>query len=269
MYEWGALALHDLRLEVGDETFFDILGTYYDTYQGGNVATADLIAVAEDVSGLALGSFFDRWIYNDYLAPISELGLVFDGHIVGDDTRNRLQGTDEADDVIFAGGGNDLVAGGLGNDVIFGEFGNDTLRGDRNSRSAQGSEGGDDIIYGGAGRDRIGGKGGNDRLYGDEDNDHLWGDDGDDWLWGGLGRDQLYGGRGQDTFVLALGEGRDTVYDFDCDDDVFGLANGLRFEDLSFTIRGTSTQISSDGEVLINVANVTSPFSSTSFVSVT
>ncbi|PSN17838.1 hypothetical protein C7271_15605, partial [filamentous cyanobacterium CCP5] len=51
VYEWGALALHDLRLEVGDDTFFDILSTYYDTYKGSNVITEDLIAVAEQVSG--------------------------------------------------------------------------------------------------------------------------------------------------------------------------------------------------------------------------
>ena len=268
VYEWGALALHALRLETGDATFFDIISTYYDTYKGGNVVTKDLIAVAESVSGLQLTSFFDRWIYNDYLAPIPELGLVFDGDIVGDEAANVLVGKDSADDVIFAGGGDDLVAGGLGDDVIFGEFGDDILRGDLNSRSSQGQVGGDDILYGGAGRDRLGGKGGNDKLYGDEDDDQLWGDDGDDLLQGGRGNDKLYGGLGNDTFVLAVGDGTDTIYDFGLGKDVFGFINGLTFEALTFTVVGTATQISVEDEVLAEIEDFTATLSSDDFITV-
>jgi aminopeptidase N len=75
VYQWGALCLHALRLEVGDEEFFRILKTYYKRYEGGNATTADFIAVAEDVSGKELSSFFDRWLYSDELAPIPSLGL--------------------------------------------------------------------------------------------------------------------------------------------------------------------------------------------------
>ncbi|MEL7054390.1 MAG: hypothetical protein AAGM45_21790 [Cyanobacteria bacterium J06588_5] len=95
------------------------------------------------------------------------------------------------------------------------------LRGDRNSRDAQtGEAGGDDLIYGGAGNDRIGGKSGNDRLFGDAGDDQIWGDDGDDLIHGGLGNDTLTGdnfsgGQGADTFVLAIGEGTDTITDFE------------------------------------------------------
>ncbi len=268
VYDWGALALHDLRIEVGDQTFFDIVATYYDTYKGGNVITEDLVAVAESVSGLPLESFFDRWIYNDYLAPIPELDLVFDGHTVGDESANTLVGENGSDDVIFAGGGDDLVVGGTGDDVIFGEFGDDILRGDRNNRSPQNNAKGDDIIYGGAGRDRIGGKGGNDKLYGDEDDDQIWGDKGDDLLWGGKGNDDLYGGKGSDTFVLAVGEGTDIIYDFAFGQDVFGLANGLTFETLSFAVVGSTTQIRIEEEVLAEVNGLTTALSSADFVSV-
>jgi len=268
VYDWGALALHDLRIEVGDEDFFDILSTYYETYKGGNVITEDFIGVAEAVSGLPLESFFDRWIYNDYLAPIPELELVFDGDIVGDEAPNVLVG-EENDDVIFAGGGDDLAAGGLGDDVIFGEFGDDVLQGDLNDLSDQDQGGGDDVLYGGAGRDRISGKGGNDQLYGDEGNDRLWGDAGDDLLRGGAGNDRLYGGLGNDTFVLAIGEGTDTIYDFDLGDDVFGLAEGLTFEALSFNMIGTTTQISVEDELLAAVNDFTDTLSSTDFVAVT
>ena len=242
-----------------------IVSTYYDTYKGGNVITEDLVEIVESVSGRQLKSFFDRWIYNDYLAPIPELDLVFDGHIVGDEAANTLVGGNQTDDVMFAGGGDDIVAGGAGNDVIFGEAGDDILRGDRNNRSPQNSVTGDDIIYGGAGRDRIGGKGGNDKLYGDEDDDRLWGDSGDDLLWGGRGNDKLYGGRGKDTFVLALKEGTDTVYDFTQGEDVFGLTYDLSFEALSFSLVGTTTQISFEDEVLMAVNNFTAALSSSDF----
>lgn len=75
VYYWGALGLHALRLEVGDEVFFEILKTYHEEYEGGNAATADFIAVAEEVSGKELSAFFDSWLYSEELAPIPALGL--------------------------------------------------------------------------------------------------------------------------------------------------------------------------------------------------
>jgi aminopeptidase N len=75
VYYWGALGLHALRLEVGDEVFFQILKTYHEQYKGRNAATSDFIAVAEDLSGKDLTSFFDSWLYSEELAPIPELGL--------------------------------------------------------------------------------------------------------------------------------------------------------------------------------------------------
>ena len=75
VYLWGALGLHALRLEVGDEKFFEILQTYYSRYKGGNATTADFIAVAEEVSGQELSAFFDSWLYSSDLAPIPALDL--------------------------------------------------------------------------------------------------------------------------------------------------------------------------------------------------
>lgn len=75
VYYWGALALHALRLEVGDENFFAILQTYHERFKGGNARTADFIAVAEEVSGKELSAFFDSWLYSQELAPIPALGL--------------------------------------------------------------------------------------------------------------------------------------------------------------------------------------------------
>jgi aminopeptidase N len=75
VYYWGALGLHALRLEVGDEKFFGILRIYYQRFQGGNARTSDFIAVAEEVSGKDLTSFFDSWLYSDKLPPIPSLEL--------------------------------------------------------------------------------------------------------------------------------------------------------------------------------------------------
>ena len=164
--------------------------------------------------------------------------------ILGTENADTLLGGDGAD-TICGLGGDDTIAGGLGDDIIHGGTGDDVIRGDRNSRSPQGgvANAGDDIIYGGAGNDRIGGKAGNDEIYGGADDDQIWGDDGDDILRGGLGNDILVGddfsgGQGADTFVLAVGEGTDTIQDFEVGTDFIGLADGLTRADL--TLMGNS-----------------------------
>jgi aminopeptidase N len=75
VYSWGALCLHALRLEVGEEAFFEILKTYFERFKNGNARTDDFIAVAEEVSGKELSAFFDSWLYSEDVAPIPELGL--------------------------------------------------------------------------------------------------------------------------------------------------------------------------------------------------
>ncbi|MDA0267596.1 MAG: endonuclease/exonuclease/phosphatase family protein, partial [Cyanobacteria bacterium] len=185
--------------------------------------------------------------------------------------RDNITGSNE-NVKIFGFGGNDTIAGGLGNDIIFGGDGNDVLRGDRNSRNSGGQIGGNDIIFGGAGNDRIGGKAGNDLLYGDAGNDQIWGDDGDDLLWGGLGDDILTGddfsgGQGSDTFVLALGEGTDTVVDFEVGIDVIGLAGGLGVGDLSVSQSGADTLITA-GDATLKLLNLTVSLGDLTFAAV-
>ncbi|MEM6435479.1 MAG: glycerophosphodiester phosphodiesterase, partial [Cyanobacteria bacterium P01_D01_bin.115] len=147
-------------------------------------------------------------------------------------TRDFIQGG--SDDETLAGG-SDLDA------FLFGGDGDDVLRGDRNVRSAQtGEAGGNDTIYGEGGNDRIGGKSGEDILFGGAGDDAIWGDDGDDLLRGGKGNDTLTGdnssgGQGSDTFILAIGEGTDTITDFEVGTDFIGLADGLTFGALSLS----------------------------------
>jgi aminopeptidase N len=65
VYYRGAMTLHALRVEVGDEDFFEILRAYADRYQHSNASTADFIAVAEEISGQALDDFFNGWLYDE------------------------------------------------------------------------------------------------------------------------------------------------------------------------------------------------------------
>lgn len=192
-------------------------------------------------------------------------GTPADDTLIGDDGASKLVSL----------GGNDLLAGGLGDNVILGGDGDDVLRGDLSSRSAQtGQAGGDDLIYGGAGNDRIGGKSGNDRLFGGAGDDQIWGDDGDDLLRGGVGNDTLTGdnfsgGRGTDTFVLAMGEGTDTILDFEAGIDFIGLAAGLSFGQLSISEMKGNAFIKAGSETLAILSDIeASSLSESAFVTV-
>ncbi len=193
---------------------------------------------------------------------------------------NYQDGTNETDervggdrrDVLVGFGGDDTLAGGLGKDILYGGDGNDILRGDINKRREQNNVGDDDILYGGAGNDRMGGKGGNDILWGEAGNDLMWGDDGDDIIRGGLGRDTLTGdnksgGSGSDVFIFAVGEGGDTITDFEVGVDFIGLADGLAFGALSVVAQGADTLISVGHEELAKLLGV-SGLTESSFIAV-
>ncbi len=70
VYRRGALTLHALRLEVGDEVFFDTLRTWIVRFGGGSASTADFIALSEELHGSSLDAFFDAWLSD---APLPAL----------------------------------------------------------------------------------------------------------------------------------------------------------------------------------------------------
>lgn len=86
----------------------------------------------------------------------------------------------------------------------------------------------DDYISGGAGHDNLQGRGGNDKLYGESGNDKLYGGNGRDSLWGGKGSDTLYGGAEKDTFIYTLGDGNDTIGDFEAGEKIIVLDAEVR-----------------------------------------
>jgi aminopeptidase N len=63
VYNRGAMTLHALRLEVGDEAFFGILRRWAQSRAGGNVTTPQFIRLAERISGQDLGALFETWLF--------------------------------------------------------------------------------------------------------------------------------------------------------------------------------------------------------------
>ena len=63
VYDRGALTLHALRTEIGDEDFFRLLRRWTAQQSGGNVNTDEFIALAERVSGEQLDEFFTTWLF--------------------------------------------------------------------------------------------------------------------------------------------------------------------------------------------------------------
>ena len=63
IYQRGAMTLHQLRLLVGDDDFFEILQTWAADHKDGNVSTPEFIDLAEEISGQDLGDFFQTWLF--------------------------------------------------------------------------------------------------------------------------------------------------------------------------------------------------------------
>jgi aminopeptidase N len=63
IYERGAMTLEALREKIGDDTFFRLLRTWARENRHGNVNSVQFIGLAEQLSGMDLGHFFDVWLY--------------------------------------------------------------------------------------------------------------------------------------------------------------------------------------------------------------
>ena len=61
-YFKGALLVHALREEIGDEAFFAGLRAYFQRYGGGSASDAEFQAIMEEAAGQSLDSFFAEWL---------------------------------------------------------------------------------------------------------------------------------------------------------------------------------------------------------------
>ena len=64
VYQLGGLLLADLREEIGDDSFFDLLRIHAGENRNGNATTQGFIDLAETVSGQELQEFFDSRLYS-------------------------------------------------------------------------------------------------------------------------------------------------------------------------------------------------------------
>ncbi|MBI4470157.1 MAG: tetratricopeptide repeat protein [Acidobacteria bacterium] len=62
MYYKGAFVYHMLRYLMGDEKFFALLQRFYQSYRGTNAAISNFEAMASQVYGQNLRSFFGQWV---------------------------------------------------------------------------------------------------------------------------------------------------------------------------------------------------------------
>lgn len=63
VYDRGAMTLHQLRLAVGDDAFFEILPAWTAEHRYGNGTIAQFQALAERISGLDLDDLFTTWLF--------------------------------------------------------------------------------------------------------------------------------------------------------------------------------------------------------------
>jgi aminopeptidase N len=63
VYQRGALTLHALRRQVGDEAFFAILKEWTTSRAGESVGTSEFIALAERLSQQDLSALFEAWLF--------------------------------------------------------------------------------------------------------------------------------------------------------------------------------------------------------------
>lgn len=70
-YQKGSAVIHALRETVGDENFWKAINVYLNRHKFGNVQTADLKKVMEEVSGRDLTWFFNQWVYKSGFPQLS------------------------------------------------------------------------------------------------------------------------------------------------------------------------------------------------------
>jgi len=63
VYQRGAMTVQALRVAIGDKAFFDLVKQWFASKKDGNGSTAEFIALAEQVSGKKLATFFDAWLF--------------------------------------------------------------------------------------------------------------------------------------------------------------------------------------------------------------
>jgi aminopeptidase N len=67
VYFRGGMALHALRVEVGDDVFGEIMAAYYERNAGERVSTAEFQAIVEEIGGADAAAVLDDWLFGTEL----------------------------------------------------------------------------------------------------------------------------------------------------------------------------------------------------------
>ena len=216
------------RLEgsYGDDTYIWNLGDGFDTiydYNGGNTDN-DTIKFGEGISFEDLSFERDGNSLIIYVNNDKTQGIKIQDYYSSYSQVEKLKFADESvvetSTIAVTTDRSDALAA----QDITGTDNNDTLTGGNFGDTLTGNDG-NDVIDGGAGNDTLKGNSGNDTLI------------------GGKGNDRLEGSYGDDTYIWNLGDGFDTIYDYNggnTDNDTIKFGEGISFEDLSFERDGNS-----------------------------
>ena len=224
----------------------------------------------------AQGTIYNAYLYNNDNRSLIEDAVGGSGsdEIIGNQTRNFLQGL-SGNDTLIGEGDADRLSGGNGNDLLNGGTGADQLDGGAGIDTATYNFAGTGVtasLY--AGQGTVGEAAGDtyvgienlqgsryaDLLVGDFNANTLWGGLGNDRLNGAAGNDIMVGGAGDDTFVFGAGvTGRDVITDFNTgntEDRVDLRGNELLFDWLAVLLNtyqvGANVEIrSADGDVIV------------------
>ncbi len=75
VYIRGGLALHVLRMELGDQRFFAVLQEWATTHRYGNASTNQFLDLVESFGGPGARQLMEQWLFSPALPPIDELDL--------------------------------------------------------------------------------------------------------------------------------------------------------------------------------------------------
>ncbi|HLL67368.1 MAG TPA: M1 family metallopeptidase [Micromonosporaceae bacterium] len=78
VYDRGAMALHQIRLAIGDDAFFTTLRRWAELKQHGNARIEEFQALAEEVSGQDLEQVFTTWLFTPGRPDVTAGGTAAD-----------------------------------------------------------------------------------------------------------------------------------------------------------------------------------------------
>ncbi|MEV0177037.1 M1 family metallopeptidase [Streptomyces sp. NPDC050803] len=70
VYDGAALVLYALRQEIGRPAFEQLEREWVSRHEDGVATTADFVSLASEISGRALGDFFQDWLYGEKTPPM-------------------------------------------------------------------------------------------------------------------------------------------------------------------------------------------------------